>query len=176
MKDGILETYERCSVIEATSHNSKVTVTFKHSDGDVFNDSFDRVWLGTGSELNVNKESIFQSLLEKFPPPLVDNAVPLLHVGLRWGAKVPCHVLGAYSCLTVGPGAFNLGGSISCADRVIPVIEAQFAQNYKLSGKGQSNVSGEDPDDPKQIEYLCKTRRHIGNGQGLYSLLENLKV
>lgn len=165
----------------------EVKVDLRFADNSFISESFDSVWLGTGGTLDISREPVFSHLIKQFPIETVDNAVPVLNeghflevmLGLRWDHKVPCHVIGAYSCLTVGPGAFNLGACVSCADRVVPVIEAQWAsKRMNISNKEANKPANEydDPGNPRPLEYLCKTRKRIGNGASLYSVLAGLEI
>jgi hypothetical protein len=90
--------------------------------------AFDRIWLATGSEVNVEAEPVLQQLLRDRPIELV-NGLPTIHPSLAWDVDCAVYILGAYAQLQVGPDALNLGGARSGACR------AAFVLREALRGK-----------------------------------------
>ena len=136
----------------------------------VMPEKFDQVWLGTGSKLDITKEPLLQSLLDKHPIKVIDQSMPVLTETLRWDHNVPCHILGCYSCLVLGPGAHNLGGSMVGADRVVESLEAFLGQRCGIHSTTNAN-----PTQPINPEFVGKTRKSIGF-QGLYSVLNEMEA
>ena len=78
---------------------------------------FDRVWLCTGSELDVRRDPLLGKLLARRPIGVV-GGLPALAPSLRWDKRTAVYVMGAFAALQLGPDALNLAGSRTGAARV----------------------------------------------------------
>jgi hypothetical protein len=59
-----------------------------------------------------------QSILKSHPIEICNDSLPCLTDDLQWREDLPLFVVGGYSALQVGPGAFNLEGGREGANRV----------------------------------------------------------
>jgi cation diffusion facilitator CzcD-associated flavoprotein CzcO len=81
---------------------------------------FDRIWLATGTTLNVNSEPLLADILETHPMQQT-NGLPILDESLRWkGCEL--YLMGGYAALQVGPTARNLSGARMASDRIVDAL------------------------------------------------------
>ena len=78
---------------------------------------FDRIWLCTGSELDVRRDPLLGPLVARRPIGVV-GGLPALAPSLRWDKHTALYVMGAFAALQLGPDALNLAGSRTGAARV----------------------------------------------------------
>jgi len=80
----------------------------------------DRIWLATGSQLNVEHWPLPADVQATYPIEVV-NGLPVLDEHLRWpGCNL--FVMGGAAALRLGPVARNLfGGRLAC-DRIVPAL------------------------------------------------------
>ena len=115
--------------------------------GDPCAGRFDRIWLATGSVLDVASDPILAPLLASVASPhagcghahadggagageaeagegavRVVGGLPVLHPSLALRRGVPCFVMGGYAALQLGPDALNLAGGRAGACRIASVI------------------------------------------------------
>ncbi|MEL6225319.1 MAG: FAD/NAD(P)-binding protein [Cyanobacteria bacterium J06627_8] len=79
-----------------------------------------RIWLATGTTLDIQTHPLLADVLEQFPIEVV-NGLPVLDEHLRWpGCEL--FLMGPWAALRVGPVARNLfGGKLAC-DRIVPAL------------------------------------------------------
>ncbi len=80
-KEGVLVVHEGANVTDLSfSDQYHATLTF--SDSACQMESFDHLWLATGSEMDVRKIDMFQSLRKICPCQLLDEKIPILTEGM----------------------------------------------------------------------------------------------
>ena len=80
----------------------------------------DRIWLATGTKLDIAAEPMFKEMLETHPLEIV-NGLPVLDKHLRWpGCEL--FLTGGLAALQVGPVARNLSGARMACDRFVSAI------------------------------------------------------
>ncbi|MEO0869933.1 MAG: FAD-dependent oxidoreductase, partial [Cyanobacteria bacterium J06642_11] len=80
----------------------------------------DRIWLATGSKLDVNNWPLLSKIRDQYP--LVDvEGLPVLDKHLRWpGCNL--FIMGGAAALRLGPVARNLfGGKLAC-ECIVPAL------------------------------------------------------
>ncbi|NEP42360.1 MAG: FAD-dependent oxidoreductase, partial [Okeania sp. SIO2H7] len=76
----------------------------------------DRIWLATGTKLDVREQSLLKEVLAAYPVEIV-NGLPVLDENLRWpGCEL--FIMGGLAALQVGPVARNLSGGRMASVRV----------------------------------------------------------
>ncbi|MUL36876.1 FAD/NAD(P)-binding protein [Gloeocapsopsis dulcis] len=80
----------------------------------------DRVWLATGTKLNVTAEPLLTEIIEQYPIPTA-KGLPVLDSHLRW-AGCELFITGGLAALQVGPVARNLSGARMASDRIVPAL------------------------------------------------------
>ncbi|MEO0409218.1 MAG: FAD-dependent oxidoreductase, partial [Cyanobacteria bacterium P01_A01_bin.135] len=79
-----------------------------------------RIWLATGSTLNVNAHPLLKDVLEAYPITTT-GGLPLLDEHLRWpGCEL--FLMGPWVALQVGPVARNLFGGKLASKRIVPAL------------------------------------------------------
>ncbi|MEM9005153.1 MAG: FAD/NAD(P)-binding protein [Cyanobacteria bacterium P01_F01_bin.86] len=79
-----------------------------------------RIWLATGTSLNIKSHPLVQGVLAKHPITTV-NGLPILDDHLRWpGCEL--FLMGPWAALRVGPVARNLFGGKLASDRIVPAL------------------------------------------------------
>jgi cation diffusion facilitator CzcD-associated flavoprotein CzcO len=115
-KLGKLDFLENCDVQQAVWQHDHWLVTC-HDQQKL---EFDRIWLATGTQLNVNNEPLLKELQTKYPTEIV-GGLPVLDAHLRWpGSQV--FLMGGLAALRVGPTARNLSGARMASDRIVPAL------------------------------------------------------
>jgi cation diffusion facilitator CzcD-associated flavoprotein CzcO len=76
----------------------------------------DRIWVATGSQLNIQQHPLFAQVLEKRPIDVVQG-FPVLNEQLRWKG-CPLYLMGGFAGLQVGPTARNLSGARMASERI----------------------------------------------------------
>ena len=80
----------------------------------------DRIWLATGTKLDIAAEPTFKEMLETHPIEIV-KGLPVLDKHLRWpGCEL--FLTGGLAALQVGPVARNLSGARMACDRIVRAI------------------------------------------------------
>ncbi|MEM6597874.1 MAG: FAD/NAD(P)-binding protein [Cyanobacteria bacterium P01_C01_bin.69] len=121
-REGRLSLYERCQVAKVQwqeSHwqiqcdNPAVHNCFAH-------EPVDRIWLATGTQLDITAHPILGDVLAQYPAQIV-NGLPVLDEHLRWpGCNL--FLMGPWAALQVGPVARNLFGAKLACDRIVPAL------------------------------------------------------
>lgn len=79
-----------------------------------------RIWLATGTSLDVQEHPLLTDVLAKHPITTV-NGLPILDKHLRWqGCEL--FLMGPWAALRVGPVARNLFGGKLSSDRIVPAL------------------------------------------------------
>jgi cation diffusion facilitator CzcD-associated flavoprotein CzcO len=81
---------------------------------------YDRIWLATGSQLNVMQHPLL-SMVQVTHPTEVVRGLPVLDRHLRWPG-LELFVMGGLAGLQVGPTARNLSGARMASDRITPAL------------------------------------------------------
>ncbi|MGQ9838451.1 MAG: FAD/NAD(P)-binding protein [Cyanobacteriota bacterium] len=80
----------------------------------------DRIWLATGSRVDIADEMILGEICETHPIATV-GGLPILDRHLRWqGCEL--FVMGGLAALQVGPVARNLAGARMAAQKIVPAL------------------------------------------------------
>jgi len=120
--EGKLSFYEQCEVQSAEWKGDTWKVTCNQSDDHdcIAHLPIDRIWLATGSTLNVNHWSLLSDIRTSHPLPLV-NGLPILDPHLRW-AGCNLFIMGGAAALQLGPVARNLFGAKLASKRIVPTL------------------------------------------------------
>jgi len=119
---GQLAFYEQCEVKSAqwTGQDWQVTCTHPEAHHCMAHLPIDRIWLATGTQLDVNQWPLLSAVRSHYPLETI-HGLPLLDQNLRWpGCNL--FIMGGATALRVGPVARNLfGGKLACG-RIIPAL------------------------------------------------------
>lgn len=107
-----LEFHEQCQVRSIIWKDNQWTVQCK-SDEIIH---CDRIWVATGSQLNIQQHSLFTAVLEQCPIEVVQG-FPVLDEQLCWKG-CPLYLMGGFAGLQVGPTARNLSGARMASERI----------------------------------------------------------
>lgn len=111
-----LKFHEECEVVGVRWENNRWTVDC--SGGEML--FVDRIWLATGTKLDITADPLFEEMLETHPIEIV-KGLPVLDKHLRW-AGCELFITGGLAALQVGPVARNLSGARMACDRIVPAI------------------------------------------------------
>ncbi|MEL6229909.1 MAG: SidA/IucD/PvdA family monooxygenase [Cyanobacteria bacterium J06627_3] len=121
-RDGKLSFYEQCEVRSATWQDNAWQVSCNHPEAHdcISHLPIDRIWLATGSTLDINSWPLLSAIREQYPISDVQG-LPILDKHLRWpGCNL--FIMGGAAALRLGPVARNLfGGKLAC-DRIVPAL------------------------------------------------------
>lgn len=121
MRRDRLQIRERCQVVKVAWQENNWLVHC-HDDSreaipSVSQHEFDRIWVATGTQLDVTAEPLLTEILDTFPTPVV-RGLPVLSPCLQWsGCKL--YVMGGLAALQVGPTARNLSGARMASERIV---------------------------------------------------------
>ena len=116
------------------------------TDGEV--GYFDRVWLATGSVLDVTRDPLLGPFLQRCDIP-TEGGLPIIEPSLRWRPGCELYVMGHFAALRLGPDALNLAGAKTGACRIDAGI-----RNAIRSASG-SGGADEDEDDEDGAEHAA---------------------
>ena len=121
-RQGKLSFYERCEVQSAEWNEDAWKVTCNQPDAHdcIAHLPIDRIWLATGSTLDVNHWPLLSNIRATHPLPLV-HGLPVLDPQLRW-AGCNLFVMGGAAALQLGPVARNLFGAKLASERIVPAL------------------------------------------------------
>lgn len=126
-RSGKLSFYEQCEVRSAmwTENAWNVTCNYPGSHDCLAHLPIDRIWLATGSTIEVQNWSILAKVRDRYPLPIV-KGLPVLDEHLRW-AGCNLFIMGGAAALQLGPVARNLFGGKLASERIVPALikEAQ---------------------------------------------------
>lgn len=114
--------YEQCQVTHAAWKGGHWQV---QCDSQAVHDCFahqaiDRIWLATGTALDIEAHPLLQEVIEQYPADIV-HGLPVLDKYLRWpGCEL--FLMGPWAALQVGPVARNLFGAKLACDRIVPAL------------------------------------------------------
>jgi cation diffusion facilitator CzcD-associated flavoprotein CzcO len=129
MRDGNLHLRQGCQIRQATWTGTAWQV--RYDTGEI--DWCDRLWLATGTRLDVTADPLFRDILATYPNPVV-RGLPVLDERLRWNG-CPLFVMGGLAALQVGPVARNLSGARMASDRIVPaLVKPSLARMMRRSG------------------------------------------
>ena len=121
-RSGKLSFYEQCEVQSATWKETAWKVVCSHAAAHdcMAQLPINRIWLATGSTLDVNHWPLLSAVREQYPIRTVQG-LPILDTHLRWpGCNL--FITGGAAALHVGPVARNLfGGKLAC-NRIVPAL------------------------------------------------------
>lgn len=119
-REGRVFLYEQCQVTRAEWQGEHWQVECDNPTAhDCFaHQSIDRIWLATGTTLDITAHPLLQDVIEHCPADIV-HGLPVLDQHLRWpGCEL--FLMGPWSALQVGPVARNLAGAKMACDRIVP--------------------------------------------------------
>lgn len=115
-RNGNLVIQEECQVVRASWNSGEWQIVC--NDGT--NYTCDRIWLATGTKVDVTMDPLLAQVLISHPIPIV-NGLPVLDEHLRWpGCELL--IMGGLAALQVGPVARNLSGARMASDRIQPAL------------------------------------------------------
>ncbi len=133
-REGKLSFYEQCEVqsVEWKGDTWKVTCNLSDAHDCIAHQPIDRIWLATGSTLDVNHWSLLSDISATHPLPLV-HGLPILDPHLRW-AGCNLFIMGGAAALQLGPVARNLFGARLASERIVPALtKNSLGQSYSAA-------------------------------------------
>jgi lysine/ornithine N-monooxygenase len=121
-RQGQITFYEQCEVQRAEwqGDNWRVHCSAEAEHDCLSHLPIDRLWLATGSQLNVDHWPLLADVRTTFPATMV-NGLPVLDHHLRWpGCNL--FIMGGAAALQLGPLARNLFGGRLASDRIVPAL------------------------------------------------------
>jgi cation diffusion facilitator CzcD-associated flavoprotein CzcO len=121
-REGKLSFYEQCQVQAAEWKGDAWKVTCNQSDVHhcIAHLPIDRIWLATGTTLDVNHWSLLSDVRDRHPLQIL-NGLPILDSHLRW-AGCNLFIMGGAAALQLGPVARNLFGGKLASERIVPAL------------------------------------------------------
>ena len=113
-----VEFHENCQV-KSVTWNDEWTVECE--DGQVL--WCDRIWVATGSQLDIQQLPLFSNVLKQCPIEVV-SGLPVLNENLRWNG-CELYLMGGFAGLQVGPTARNLSGARMASERIVSGLVAR---------------------------------------------------
>jgi hypothetical protein len=128
-RDGKLSFYNRCEVQSAAWKGDSWTVTCNQADAHdcLAHLPIDRIWLATGSTLDVNHWPLLADIRATYPQTVI-NGLPVLDHHLRW-AGCNLFIMGGAAALQLGPVARNLYGGKLASGRIVPALIKNISRN-----------------------------------------------
>ena len=108
--------------------------------------TFDYIWFGTGTVVDVSSDPLLDSLWEDCPIQTFDG-LPALTKELRWSDDVNLFMMGDYAGLQLGPGAVNLMGARAGAARIVNALQRS---GYEYLGGQYRYARGKKIEKPKR--------------------------
>lgn len=121
-RSGKLSFYEQCEVQSAAWKETTWQVVCNHPEAHdcISHLPIDRIWLATGSTLDIHHWPLLSAVRERYPIADVQG-LPILDKHLRWpGCNL--FIMGGATALHVGPVARNLFGAKLACDRIVPAL------------------------------------------------------
>ena len=127
-RQGQLSFYEQCEVQSAAWQEDAWNLTCNQSGVHhcIARQRIDRIWLATGSTLDVERWPLLANIRAIDPLPLV-NGLPVLDEHLRWSGS-NLFVMGGAAALQLGPVARNLFGARLASHRIVPALIKNFSR------------------------------------------------
>lgn len=119
---GKLSFYEQCEVQSAEWEEDAWKVICNHSGSHdcLTHLPTNRIWLATGSAIDVRQWSLLSVLREHYPLPIVQG-LPVLDEHLCWSCP-NLFIMGGAAALQLGPVARNLFGGRLASERIVPAL------------------------------------------------------
>ncbi|PSB13635.1 FAD-dependent oxidoreductase [filamentous cyanobacterium CCP1] len=121
-RTGQITIYEQCQVAQAVWQGThwRICCNQQAVHHCIHPLPIDRIWLSTGSTLDVTEQSLLAEVLATYPTSIV-NGLPVLDEHLRWqGCEL--FMMGGLAALQVGPTARNLSGGRMASERIVPAL------------------------------------------------------
>lgn len=121
-RDGRIVFYEQCQVSQAKWSEEcwQICCDRLAVHECIHHQRIDRIWLATGSQLDLAKHPLLKDILESCPIDIV-KGFPVVDEYLRWrGCEL--FIMGGLAALRVGPTARNLSGARAASDRIVPAL------------------------------------------------------
>ncbi|KAJ8611752.1 hypothetical protein MRB53_037759 [Persea americana] len=83
---------------------------------------FDHIYFATGVQSDVSRLDFMKTIMEKHPVECYDG-IPALTDDLMWKKDIPLFMTGKFAALRLGPGAGNLEGARTGAERIVWALE-----------------------------------------------------
>ncbi|WP_259732374.1 FAD/NAD(P)-binding protein [Synechocystis sp. CS-94] len=121
-KEGQLIFYEHCQItgVQWQDNHWQVSCNYAGIHDCVAHLDINRLWLCTGSTINVDQWSLLAGIRSTQPIPTV-NGLPVLNHDLSWAGS-NLHILGGAAALQLGPVARNLAGGRMAGDRLVSAL------------------------------------------------------
>jgi cation diffusion facilitator CzcD-associated flavoprotein CzcO len=113
---GQLEFQENCQVVQVAWRNHQWWVQCSQGS----EQTYDRIWVATGSQVNVLAHPLLGKLQAQYPTEIV-SGLPVLDRQLRWPG-LELFVMGGLASLQLGPTARNLSGARIASDRIVDAL------------------------------------------------------
>ena len=124
MRRDRLQIREQCQVVKVIWQGTHWLVHCRDDSRDAIHSvslhEFDRIWIATGTKLDVTAEPLLTDILNAFPLP-VERGLPILDPCLRWSG-CELYVMGGLAALQVGPVARNLSGARMASERIVSAL------------------------------------------------------
>lgn len=121
-REGKIIFYEQCQVSQARWRGDGWQICCDRSAVHecIQHQKIDRIWLATGSQLDITNHPLLKDVLETYPTEIV-KGLPVLDECLRWrGCEL--FMMGGLAALRVGPTARNLSGARASSERIVPAL------------------------------------------------------
>eukprot|EP00958_Prasinococcus_capsulatus_P000458 scaffold40_cov413-Prasinococcus_capsulatus_cf.AAC.1 len=121
----VREETEVWDAVPSTAEGSgKLVWSLDLSDGSKL--ECNRMWLATGTQLDLNALRFLDEVKRCFPVEVV-GGLPVLADSLKWSEGCDLYMMGAYAALQLGPDALNLAGARSGAARIAHDIHVSLS-------------------------------------------------
>ena len=120
--DSKVSFHEQCEVRSAAWIGKawKISCTQPKAHRCIAHQHIDRIWLATGSRLNITQWPLLSAIREHYPIQTI-HGLPILNQHLRWpGCNL--FVMGGAAALQLGPVARNLFGGKLASNRIVPAL------------------------------------------------------
>lgn len=111
-----LQIQEQCQVVKAVWQGNSWLVHCHNGE----ENECDRIWVATGTKLDVTAEPLLTDILDVFPLP-VARGLPVLDPCLRWSG-CELYMMGGLAALQIGPTARNLSGARMASERIVSAL------------------------------------------------------
>lgn len=127
---------------------------------------FDFIYFATGVQSDFERLPYLQTMVGKYPIASYDG-LPALTDDLMWKADVPLFMTGKFAALRLGPGAGNLEGARTGAERVAWAMPDVLGKATEISS---TNASREVDDAGDETAEADGWRYKIGIGSRFQAL------
>jgi len=124
MRRDLLQIQEQCQVVKVVWQGNNWLVHCRDDSRDarhsISDREFDRIWVATGTKLDVTAEPLLADILNTFPLT-TGRGLPVLDPCLRWSG-CELYTMGGLAALQVGPVARNLSGARMASERIVSTL------------------------------------------------------